>query len=196
MKKIILTLIALALTSLAHAAPYESTFRDDTVEAVYTSPAVTQSTAAIIVDLSNTTTWPHKKTGGINVSGIWVDFDKPATSTGTVKVGVVTTVNSSSGTVKWFYVVGKSSAPATVPTLGSPVLQGTIRAKVVSNDLPFILTNNVSTLNVLYQTDVTLPTASGTVAAPDVGDIVAFIEGGGTTHALTATIHLLYSAER
>jgi hypothetical protein len=196
MKKTILALAALLCTSMAHAAPYDSTFRDDSVEVVYTSPAVVTSTAALIVDLSDTTNWPHKKTSSINVVGVWVDFDKAGASTDTVKVGVVTNIDASSGTVKWFYVAGNTANHVSTPGPVSPVISGLIRTKVSSNATPFILTNNVSSQSTLFQTDVTLPTANSTFVAPAIGDIVAFIEGGGTAATLTATIHLIYSAER
>ena len=196
MKKLIFALAVLAVSSPLHALPYSSVFRDDAVEIVYTSPAVVGSTAAVLIDLSNTTTWPHKQTGSANIYGIWVDFDKIGASTGTVKVGVVTNIDGSSGTVKWFYVAANTTNHVSTPGPTSPVIAGLIRTKVSGNATPFITTNNSSSFSTLYQTDVTLPTAAGTFVAPAIGDVVAFIEGGGTSATLTATIHLTYSAER
>lgn len=196
MKKLILALAAFALAASADAAPFSSIFTDNAVEVVYTSPAVTASTAAIIVKLSDTTNWPHKVAGSIDIAGIWVDFDRTGVSTSTVKVGVVTDVNASTGNVTYFWVCNNTANHAATPGSNSPNLGSLIRAKVSStNTTPFILSNNKQANSTLYKTGITLPTANGTFVAPAAGDIVAFIEGGGTT-SITATIHLLYSAER
>jgi hypothetical protein len=197
MKKLILTLAALVICSPLYASSFEASFRDNAVEVVYTSPAVAASTAAIIVDLSDTTNWPHKNTSGINVSGLWVDVDKAGASTDTVKVGVVTNIDASSGTVKWFFVAANTANRVSTPGLQSPIIEGIVRTKVNSSNVtPYILTNNSSSQSTIFQTDVLLPTANGTFVAPAVGDIVAFIEGGGAAATATATIHLIYSAER
>lgn len=197
MKKIILTLLALAFSSPLYAAGFDTVFRDNAVEVIYTSPAVTTSTAAIVVDLSNTTNWPHRNTGSIDVAGIWVDFDRTGTSTSTVKVGVVNAVDSSSGTITYFWVSNNTTNHAATPGPTTPTLGGSlIRALVSSNGTtPYILSNNKHTASTLYQTDVTLPTANGTFVAPAAGDIVIFIDGNAT-NAVTATVHLLYSSER
>lgn len=196
MKKIILALAAMFFTSLAHAAPYDSIFRDNAVQVIYTSPGITTSTAAIIIDLSDTTNWPHKQTGSIDIATIWVDFDKIGTSTCTVKIGVVTAVDSSSGTVTYFWVANSTMNHVSTPGVNSPELNGLIRAKVSSaGTTPFILSNNKHTSSTLYQTDVTLPTANGTYVVPAAGDIVLFVDGNAVTNT-TVTVHLLYSSER
>jgi len=197
MKKLILALAALVFTTPVFAAPFDAVFRDDAVEVLYTSPAVAASTTAIIIDLSDTTNWPHKKSASINISGVWLDFDKAGASTGTVKVGVVSEVNATSGTVRWFYVAGNASNHVSTPGAQTPNINGLIRTKITgTGTTPYLLTNNSTALSTTYQTDVALPTAFGVSAAPGVGDIVAFIEGGGAAATLTATIHLIYSAER
>lgn len=196
MKKLMLALAALAVTTPAFAAWSESIFRDNAVQVVYTSPAVTGSTAAIVVDLSNTTNWPHKNTGSIDISGIWVDFDRTGTSTSTVKIGVLTSVDASSGNVTYFWIAGNTVNHVATQGPVSPNLGSLLRTEVTSDGVtPFILSNNKHTASAIYKTTITLPTPNGTFVAPAAGDIVVYIEGSAAA-AITATVHLLYTSER
>ncbi len=196
MKKLMLALAALAITTPAFASWSESIFRDNAVQVVYTSPAVTVSTAAILVKLSDTTNWPHLQTGSIDISGIWVDFDRLGTSTSTVKIGVVTSVNASTGNVTYFWIAGNTVSHAATPGPVSPNLGSLLRAKVSSTGTtPFILSNNKHTASAIYKTGILLPNPAGAPIAPAAGDIVVYIEGV-PANPITATVHLLYTSER
>jgi hypothetical protein len=195
MKRLMLGISLLFLASQARAGLFELT-RDDSVLVTYTTPSTSASTAAIVIDLSDSTNFPHKRTGSINISAIRVDIDRVATATGTVKLGVVVAVNASTGTVRWFWI--KNYSKNYVSTPGADFMStgsGVIRTQVVDGVALYLLSSLSDSLSTTWQTDVVLPTPTGTHTAPGVGDIVTWVNGDAT-NATQATFHILYSSER
>jgi hypothetical protein len=207
-------LAALFMGSKSHAWIWEQA-PDKTMTVVYsTAAAVNLTTTTILVDLSDTTNWPHKETGQINLSGIRVDFDKPADSSATVKVGLVTFVNTSTGNVTWVHISGRSK---NVSNTGADATQtfGPYFAKLKVNEsvataagtnradgvTPFIIASETSkTLgSTLYQKDVVLPTLRSTQVAPGLGDVILELTnhaGIGSASTLNVRVELQYHTER
>ena len=198
MKKILSAVLLSFVAAPLYAGAFGAELREESMVVNYTAPSVVNaSTAAIVVDLSDSTNWPHKKTAAVNISAISLDVDKVSTSSGTVKLGVVTFVNASTGTVKFFFTksFNKNVAKSQYETI--KLESGLIRAKVDSNGLlPYILTNDADTGVTTYQTDVPLPTANGTSVAPAVGDIVLKVTNADGTNAMVAVAHVQYHTER
>lgn len=173
------------------------------VKYTQTLTATLTSTAAIIVDLSDTTNWPHKEKGEIRVSWLRVSFDKAAASTETLKLGVVNFVNASTGTVTWFY-----SLPSSYNASNTNVVDvinyspSWINLRVIPDNeddagvTPYLLSNDKTNGSTVYQNDVKLPTTSGTAAAPGYGDIILYIDNSDTAGAndWTITVELIYQA--
>lgn len=161
------------------------------------------STSNIIVDLSDTTNWPHDGDKEIRISGIRVDIDKAAASTCTVKLGVITYVASSTGSVKWFHVCGSTInvsntatqyyvnyAPSYLRTL---VVQ---TSTVTEGSTPHFMSNDETLKSTTYQTDVLLPTTYGTDAYPKVGDIILYVFKPGIATTANIFVDLIYNGRK
>jgi hypothetical protein len=156
------------------------------------------STAAVVVDLSDFTNWPHAETREPRVSWMRVSLDKAAASTDTVKVGVVTAVDTSSGSVTWFYSLpslNNVSNTNVVDTINYAPNWINLRVNPNSGgadgDTPYILSNDTSSDDTAYQTDITLPNANGAYTAAGIGDIILEVSNSVGT-AVTVTLELIY----
>lgn len=159
--------------------------------------AATISTAAIVIDLSDTTNWPHKETGELNISAFRIDVDKTAASTDTVKIGVVNFVDSSTGSVTWVETLeGTSNVSNTNVTEVLNFAPNYLRLRVNPNGpqtdglTPFILSNDTTGGSTTYQTDVNLPSAFSAATKPGVGDLVVSVVNGAA--AIVVNIQVLY----
>lgn len=199
MKKLILFALPLLIAGFAQARPQNVV--DDAIKIHYRTQ-VTASTHAILVDLSDTSTYPHGHLGTKNAivlkSSILADL--PASSSGTAKLGVVTFVNDSTGTVQYFdecfwydtdartIQCETNSAPPFTNLLTKPVINsaGTMQ-NVVSNDT---LDGSAD-----FQADVALPTSAGGHTAPGLGDIILTITDDSAT-AVNLLVELWYVTNR
>lgn len=197
MKKLLL--VASLLMSCAGAHAYEAS--RDVYEVRYKlSVAANTSTAAVVIDLSDTTNWPHRRRGSLIVQDIQVKVDKVTASSCTVKLGVVSFVNDSSGTVKWFYGVEQAKnvgdAYNWVATNGMTYYNLLVQPVVdQSGATPLILTNDVTTQSTVYQRDVPLPSPSSVMAAPGVGDCVISVANSDATNSVDVYLEVHYFAQ-
>lgn len=205
MRKAWLALAVLAgMAAPAKAYDFWSLVKDQTVVASSTwtfSTAVT-STATILIDLSDTTNWPHKKNRQINISSIRMIVDKAAAGTFAARVGVVTFVDVSSGSVTWFWHLGSglnvSNTANSQLTTGEYFYKCRVNplvpVSVAEGTTPFIISNSKTLGSTVYQTDVPLPSLLpvGPVF-PGVGDIVMDISKGSTLQSLQ--VEIAYHAE-
>lgn len=203
MKKIVFAVFLAALgaaffisTSQA-VPPYKA---QDAAWARYKTPtAVTNSTAVLVIDLSDITNYPHLTTLGIDVIAASIQVDQVAAGTSTVKLGVITSVNASSGTVTWFF--DNSNTLNVSNTENSRFINlypSSINTRVRSGTTPALISREKTTITpvagqpLLYQTDIPLFSTTGTSVAPRAGDIVAEIQAGASNGPLV-DIGLLYS---
>lgn len=169
----------------------------DAVWAHVNVSSVTTSTVTIAIDLSNTTTWPHRSARSIQILGWKMDVDKVAAGTGTVKIGVLTSVNASSGTVSWFQTknfIRNASNTTNLETMN--LFPAAINTYVsASGTTPYLITSETTTLNdteaLEYQNDVPLPATVGAGVVPSVGDILLRVIGGGA-NAVGVVLDILY----
>lgn len=185
----------------AHAVwPWDSPENDNTIR-YRLSVAANTSTAAVVIDLSDTTNFPHKQTRALNINSIRIELDKVAASTCSVKLGVVNMVNPSTGSVTWFYnkshEVNVSNTdirdflnyvPNYIPCRVNK------NADSVDGSTPYILSNDTTSGSTIYQTDVNLPSplAAGTTK-PGTGDVVMSVQTGGAT---VVNLTIQYSSEK
>lgn len=177
---------------------YQATFNSD----------IAASTNVLVIDLSGTSSFPHTETKAINISAINITIDKVAAATATVKVGVVTFVDSSTGSVTWFHVYS-SSHNVSNTAMGQFVdfQPSYIRTRVNHTSAvgvsrlpggrdgttPFILSNDKETGSVGFQNDVDLANPTGTTIAPAEGDIVMRLLKS-SAHRIIVGIEILYHA--
>lgn len=196
MKKFLLAGLLLFGFSTPSHAIFEWASRQDCYTIRYSSSNLVTSTSAVLVDLSDTVNYPHRQTGAINVSSVRIDMGKVAATTGTLKIGVVTKVDTSSGSITWFF--GHSfdrDITGTHITENSNYSDVSVRTRVVAGSCTYIVSNDKDTNSTVFQTDVNLPTTFGTDTAPGVGDIVFKYTANGTT-AADINIELVYFSER
>lgn len=214
MKKLLLgflVLVGLSVKSHAVSMNTEDLNRDFCARyriAIASTSAIT-STSTILVDLSDTINWPHKESGYAVVDGIRLDVDKAAASTSTIKIGVLTYVDSSSGTVTWFYSTENllnvsNTDNDTISNNGLYPLRCMVYRSTVQNagTTPYIVSNDKIAIGdsnaTVYRSSSTanlMTTTAGTFVAPDLGDIVMDIYKVGNT-AITVGIELFYHTER
>lgn len=163
----------------------------------YSTTGISASTSTILVDLSNTTNFPHKNTGGINLVALRLAISKVAASSGTVQIGVLYRVNASTGDVQWIYSYDLSKSAAGTEIVDQLELNGFFkRLRVDGNgNFPYFIGNDSSIGSTTFQTDVPLLTPYGTYVSPSRGDIVMSFTASGV-NPVNITVDLLYNSER
>lgn len=159
----------------------------DSFMAMLQTGDVAVDTAFMLVDLSDTTNWPHAKTGIISVEGIHIHINPAAAFRGEVVIGWLSGVDATNGDLnkltKWDFT-----------QLGTPVTEcicylnlGGFHCKT-DNWFGQTLANDV-----LFQTDVNLKGPDGGAAAypSGNGDLVLRIDrtAGNASVALEILYH-------
>lgn len=143
-----------------------------------TAAALAASEAFVLIDLSDTTNFPHKHTGRIRLHGFDLHFEKDTDATFLVKIGVVTEVDATDGSVAWLWVFrlhtdreGTDSTDWREIERRFPGLD--LEVDTVNDKLFNMLSNTNDAADATWQTDVTLDSPRGdTTVAPGVGDLV------------------------
>ena len=129
-----------------------------------------------LIDLSDTTNWPHTNTTEIVIEYIILEVDPDSNFVGEVKLGFLTNVDATNGDFNQFLDVDmrrKADLFSEVIDFGSHGLH----CKTDSHFGP------VSANSTLFQTDVNLggPDDPGTTTYPSgAGDLVMIVDGDGT----------------
>lgn len=225
-KKFFLLLIAgLALCKYSHATiTDEGVTREKTVSIFYSTTVANQTGAqspsrVCLIQLSSTS-WPHlyggsQDVGEVDLSHIHVDIDKAAASSGTVRLGVITYVNTSTGTVTWFfkksYTKNVSNTNVSDPENETPSFYRCrvvpISGSTVTASTPYILSNEFSTGNIYTSTGafptpgVILSTVTWAPIPPltsylRAGDILMEISNLDSSNSVVINAHLLYHTEK
>jgi len=155
--------------------------------------AATTSTAAVVIDFSDTTNFKHRETGEIVLSDIKANVDGATSSTYTVRLGVISAISPTQGTVTWFWTIDASAAGTVISRAYGD--NHYWRLKVASDSTtPYILSNVTSAASTIYQSDVVLPSPIGGSVA-GLGDLV-FDVTKDTTNALPISFELMYHTRR
>lgn len=144
---------------------------------VYNRTGISADAYAIIVDLSDTTNFPHSNTGYLVISRLKVALELASNSVGTVKIGVITRINGTNADLDFFFAVPfEKSAVRRVLSIND--FSPNRRKLELSGEVPVnFITNVRSDAVAAVNTGATLgsPRGSGTVT-PAVGDIIAFYD--------------------
>lgn len=201
MRKTIFGVAMLMGVGMSHAAmPWNS---PDALWTSYKTGTVTTSTVAVIVDAA-----PGR---WAKVAGWDVEIDKVAAGTATVKMGVITGINSSSGTVRWFWeknleknvsnTTSKDHAvlwPSSIDTRVVGVTVGSLTAVDPTSTPGFATSSRVTAADTEaldFQNDVPTATTEGGFMFPSVGDVVLRVIGGGSTNSTVVNARVLYWIE-
>ena len=168
--------------------------------------AIAATTRYVLVDLSDTTNYPHSKTSELHILGIEVDLETHATGAFDLWFGAIIEVDASNGTANWIHVLhAEEDTNATDSagvlhrsidcTLGGRNPEGW-NLQVASDLLTRIITNSQEAGDTGWQTDVALASPAGAAAGatgkPGPGDFVLKVEEVADTGTLDASITVLY----
>ncbi len=145
---------------------------------------ISTETAFMIVDLSDTTNWPHTNTGHIDILYFLITIDPDATYAGDVELGFLTNVDGDNGDFNGIYEIhlDKKTGPLAINAVFP------FAAASMETDHYF---GPVTTNNTLFQTDVDLAGPDGNTSYPSGnGDLVMIV--GQTAGAVSVGLTLGY----
>lgn len=152
------------------------------VEVVHIDVDVDTTTAFMIVDLSDTTNWPHTKTGHLDIAHFLINIDPATNFAGDIELGFLTDVNATNGDFHGImeFHLDKKTEPFTFG------LNFGAFGMDLELDHWFGPTTSNSTL---FQTDVNLAGPDGNASFPSgAGDLVMIVTVSATTVAVGLTI--------
>lgn len=126
----------------------------------------------ILVDKSDTDNFHHVNTGSINLLSTYLSVDKTNSATGTLALGIVTRVSATDADVVFFQGLSFSNASERTIIRDRNFFPSVIRCRVTAGNMASVVAPK--TLNIAALNSATpIPTAAGTTAAPQVGDLIA-----------------------
>lgn len=160
------------------------------------SAAFSGTTNYILIDLSNTASFPHKETGEIHITDVYINVDKAAATTAAVRLGVVNFVNASTGSVTWFNrymnLVNVSNTPGSIVQQFQDTGLNTkvVPSSTVNTDgsTKYILSNDKTSGSTDFQNDVPLWDMLGNSVTPRPGDIIIQFEKSAAAVNFEVTI--------
>lgn len=140
----------------------------------YGSTGVTSTSYVILVDLSDTTNFPHLSTGRVDITSVCMMIDKESNTNGHMYVGYVTAISSVSADIQ--YVSGllfDKSSDTSMREVDS-MIPSQIKGSITNGLLDHAVTNHYTSGTTMVNTATALnsPLGASTVT-PGVGDIIA-----------------------
>ncbi len=164
-----------------------STERERNVHASFFELAITTDSYFMIVDLSDTTNWPHDATGRIDVSWLKFVVERDATAAGTLQLGVITRIDGTDADIDYLF---------TIPFTKSDTRRILSIDNFSPSQLKFessrYITDTADANVAAVNTGGTLDSPNG-VTTPAVGDIV--IKAGRTAGEYDFLCEILYHGE-
>lgn len=204
------------------AAEIESDIRNKTVMVnyVFTAVAGLASTTTLVISLSSTTdtsiitissqtAWPHHDTGHINITGIRCFIDKLPLSTASIKLGVVTDVNTSSGNASNFFTFLRSSSTVSDNLESVMVTDNQMKnlrvipgLRTLANGYteprgmtPYLVTNDLITSSSLLKSTLLLPSPSAVgLNIPKAGDVIMTV-AKDPINPITIYLEVMYHSD-
>lgn len=126
---------------------------------------------AMLIDLSDTSTYPHDDTGRIDFSALYLQVDRDSTAMGRVRVGVITRVGATNADVVYFGGIMFSKSDAQHIERDRNFAPSQIKTGVSGGDATRIAAPKVTNISGI-NTATPLLDAFGASKTPAVGDIV------------------------
>jgi len=186
MKRLSALLVILFLTGVCHAELFTRERSNKFLS--YSSVDNVASTHTIAVDLSDTSGYPHDRTGSLTISSVEIDVEKSTGATGTIRLGVITRVDNTNGDISYLLDYPFEKTTETSLDFGSNVSPSLINLKRS-------YVTNVSSLSATaFQADVLLPTSIGGNKAPSVGDLILSVIRTNS-EAINFVLKIFYQSE-
>jgi hypothetical protein len=179
-----------------------------TFASVLNVAAVAADTGYVLVDLSDTTNYPHLTTAEIHLLGLLLHAEKATDGDFNLTVGVVIENDATNGSIKGVYQFNMSHvanatdstdrlAPVYVDfTLGGAIPEG-VNLNVTSGAVTYFVSNVDDADNTIWQNDVGLLSpvgaAAGATGKPGAGDLVVLVEENAGAGTLDFCITAIYS---
>ena len=162
--------------------------------------AIAASTPYVLVDLSDTTNFPHSETNFLNLLSLILNAETHGDGIFDIWVGVISELDATNGTAEWvhvFHVENRDNATDDTGRLAQQVdfcLGGAnpdgLKCSVVSGAMVYFVGNQSQAGHVNWQNDTNLTSPVGAATKPGVGDLVVWVEevtnGGTIDFSLTA----------
>lgn len=177
----------------------------DVLYAVMRDEDIAADEEYVLVDLSDTTNFPHSNTTNLRLYGldIAVEMDSDGTGTWVLYIGVVTEVDGTDGSVDWLFVFDletfQQSTDEVTRLVAHPRWPGGLDLTVSGGAMTKCITIEQSAADADFQTDVELDSPYGragvTGSAPGAGDLVARWDETANGATVSFTIGVAYTAE-
>lgn len=144
-----------------------------------------------LVDLSDTTNFPHTDTGRLDISFIRLSIDKAKTALGSLSFGIITRINGTNADIVYF--ANGSFTENDTPTIeiNANISPHQVKGEIVNQRLSRFKTNAVALNVTAINTGVTL-TGPGTNFVPAVGDLIIRVvttTGGNMSFVAAVNYH-------
>jgi len=168
--------------------------------AVLREEDIAAAEAFVLVDLSDTTNFPHTETGRIRVYSLSITAEKAGDGQFVLLIGVITEVDATDGSTKWFLVVDDEMVLNPTDSTDRIIVQFSwpngLDLEVSAGAALNLISNDGHTGSVIWQTDVNLDSPVGaTSSPPGAGDLVLYVEEPGGTGTISFTITVEYTTE-
>lgn len=166
--------------------------------------AVADDTPYVLVDLSDSTNFPHGDTNWIDVLGVLASIETHTDGQYDIWLGVVIENDGTDGTAEWFDVLhceNRQNASDGLGhfhfvrdyTLGGANPDG-INCKVTSGATPYLATAQSQADNGNWQNDTNRTSPVGATTKPGAGDVVVWVEEAGGAGTCDFSLTLIYEA--
>lgn len=160
--------------------------------------ALTATTPYVLVDLSDTTNFPHVSTTGLHLLGLILSTEKAGDGQHDVWVGVVTENDATNGSATWVHCfhIEKVNNPtdSTDQRFMTADFGAGIDLTVISGALAGFASNLTQAGNVNWQNDTNRVSPVGSTTKPGVGDLVLWVEEVGGTGTIDFCLTVLYKS--
>jgi len=156
--------------------------------------------AFVLVDLSDTTNFPHASTAKLVLYHLSIWGELKTSGQYVVTIGVISEVDATDGTAEWIWYLNSETDEQATDGIRQFHVEFNypwgMDLVVASDALTNVVTNSELAADVTWQTDVSLDSPVGDASSPPgAGDLVALVEE--TTGGGTISLHILvgYRAE-
>ena len=159
----------------------------------YANSSISATKYVALVDLSDTTNFPHTQTGRIDFTYWKIAIDRGNTSVGFVRIGVISRIDGTDADIHYLFNVPFDKSDTrrilSINNIGSGQMKFGIDGGVLQDGI----TNSADTSLAAVNTGVTLDSPRGTsTVTPAVGDIILKLEhssGNAWSLAFEACYH-------
>ena len=140
---------------------------------------ITSTTYRILVDLSDTTNFPHDQTGRIDITQLKSVVDPASNTVGVVKFGVITRIDGTDADITWGWTIPFGKNPARILTITN-FNPSQMKFQISGGSTTKIISNETSSSVTAVNTGATLGSPNGNIT-PGLGDvIVGFFHTSGS----------------